>query len=107
MLESGDSVTHSVPIYEGYVFPHAITGLNLAGRGITDHLMKILNEESGYCFNDGADYKIMRDVKEKLSYIALNYELELTTPKTKEKSYTLPDGELISHHSRCRVFPMP
>ncbi|CAG0901678.1 unnamed protein product [Cyprideis torosa] len=104
VVDSGEGVSHTVPIFEGHVLPTAVSHLDLAGRGLTDYLMKLL-EHRGYDF---CGRNIARDIKEKLCYVTEEYILDATASASNSNShkelYELPNGKIITidkERSKC------
>ena len=89
VADSGDGVTHFVPIFDGYSLPHAVIRLDLAGRDLTEFMMKLLTE-TGTRFSTTAEKEIVKAIKEKACYVALDFEEELKTVEPFD--YELPDG---------------
>ncbi|KAF2757727.1 actin-like protein 2 [Pseudovirgaria hyperparasitica] len=97
VVDSGDGVTHIVPVYESTVLNHLTRRLDVAGRDITRNLIALLLRR-GYALNRTADFETVRQIKEKLCYVS--YDLELDQRLSEEtttlvESYTLPDGRVI------------
>jgi actin-related protein 2 len=97
VVDTGDGVTHVVPVYDGFVPQHLIRRLDVAGRHVTKYMIKLLMLR-GYAFNSSADFDTVRQIKEKLCYVAydINVERKLALETTcLMENYTLPDGRVI------------
>uniref|UniRef100_A0A914H8B6 Actin n=1 Tax=Globodera rostochiensis TaxID=31243 RepID=A0A914H8B6_GLORO len=104
VLDSGDGVTCATPIHEGYAVPNVTQRLDIAGRDLTDFLIKLLNDQrDGYTFDQSSstDRQIVCEIKERelMCYVALDFEQEMANVAASsaltEKIYELPGEPVI------------
>ncbi|CAD8127352.1 unnamed protein product [Paramecium sonneborni] len=98
VVNCGEGVSHTVPIYECYGFSEAVLKTDFAGSACTKYLANILNELD-YEFTSQNEMEIVRDMKEKLCYVALDYEEEMKKYQesiANNRSYELPDGNSVN-----------
>ncbi|ODQ54918.1 actin-2 [Saitoella complicata NRRL Y-17804] len=108
VLDSGDGVTHSVPVYEGFALTSGIQRMDLAGRDVTEYL-QLLMRKGGYRMETSAEKEIVRGVKEKMCFLSVEPRREEKEWVAAEKTartaggggkqlgeeYRLPDGQSI------------
>ncbi|KAG7575323.1 hypothetical protein FFLO_00487 [Filobasidium floriforme] len=94
VLDSGDGVTHAVPVFEGFSMPHAIRRVDIAGRDITDNLQLLLRK-SGHYLHTSAEKEVVRTIKERTCYIAPNLAREDKEMLGRTEEFRLPDGKVI------------
>lgn len=100
VLDSGDGVSHAVPVYEGFAMPSSIRRIDVAGRDVTEHMQTLLRR-GGHVFHTSAEKEVVRMIKEKLSYVSMDPKREenqwsagkMTNEKMAE--YELPDGHKL------------
>lgn len=106
VVDSGDGVTHTVPVYEGFSLPFATMKIDLAGRDLTQYLQKLLQERN-FDFSNSSDREEVEKIKEKKCKVAYDFDAaikESQEANPKEVIYTLPDGtniNLINEHFKC------
>lgn len=101
VLDCGDGVSHAVPVYEGFAIPSSIRRVDIAGRDVTENLQLQLRK-AGHVFHTSAEKEVVRIMKEKTSYVAIDprkeekeFELYHGRVEAKDIDYVLPDGNKI------------
>ncbi|KAH3745045.1 actin, cytoplasmic 2 [Pelomyxa schiedti] len=108
VLDTGHGVTQIVPVCGGYPLSHAIRRLDVAGSDLTSHMMTLLAQRGYSLMTSRAQHEVVRYIKENHTYVALDFEAEMNTAAKSsalEKSYELPDGELITIASERFMCP--
>ena len=109
VLDAGDGVSHAVPVYEGFAMPNSVRRIDVAGRDVTEHLQTLLRK-AGYIFHTSAEKEVVRDIKEKTCYVALDGPKEEkewaasgSRAEGKSKEYTLPDGQKLKVREMTKI----
>jgi actin len=108
VIDSGDTLTQAVPIFDGCLLSHAVEKLELGGRDVTNNLQRLFMER-GFNFNSTAEHHFVRELKESTRNIVyVNVDPNITSEdiaskclgqvreKEFEVSYTLPDRQVIT-----------
>jgi actin len=116
VFEAGEGAIHIVPFHESHSLPNALFRLNLGGCDLTAWMHKSLTGREytfatfGECRSSRSSWGVRdtcRDIKEKLGYVAIDFEAELEKAATTtdcNEVYMLPDSHMIvlmSERFRC------
>ena len=99
VLDSGDGVTHCIPVSDGNILKHSIERMDIAGRHITEYLCRLL-QKKGYAFNSSADFEFVRELKEK--YCFVSNDIESDRKLERETSY-YNSYHLLPDETRIRI----
>jgi len=101
VLDSGDGVSHAVPVFEGFAIPNSIRRIDVAGRDVTEQLQLLLRK-NGHVLHTSAEKEVVRMIKEKVCYVSLDPKREekdwmnsYHKSEAKSVDYALPDGYKI------------
>eukprot|EP01124_Arcella_intermedia_P029569 TRINITY_DN6290_c0_g4_i3.p1 TRINITY_DN6290_c0_g4~~TRINITY_DN6290_c0_g4_i3.p1 ORF type:complete len:290 (-),score=86.99 TRINITY_DN6290_c0_g4_i3:17-886(-) len=92
VLDIGEGACSAMNVVEGYSFPTATSRWDFGGWDLTRYLAQLL-KSSGHAFQSSAEMEIVREIKEKNSYVSLDFERDLRHPQV--KAHKLPDGHII------------
>lgn len=68
VIDSGDGVTHVIPVSDGYVIGGSIKSMDLAGRTVTQFIQNLLREREEDIPN-GQQQEVAKAIKEKWCYV--------------------------------------
>lgn len=69
ILDSGDGVTHIIPVSDGYVIGSCIKHIPLAGRDITNFIAQMIRDRGEKIINEDIN-RVAAEIKKKYGYVA-------------------------------------
>lgn len=105
VVDSGDGVSHTIPVYEGYMIKHAVNKMSIAGRQLTEFMQKLMIEQ-GEEMTSASEFQIVRDIKEEHCYVALDYEAEMEQAQKSSENdatYVMPDKRVLKIPGTVRM----
>lgn len=69
VVDSGDGVTHVIPVAEGYVIGSSIKSIPIAGRDITSFVQNLLRERGETSIPPEDSFMVAEKIKEDFSYV--------------------------------------
>jgi actin len=97
VLDSGEGITHTVPIYEGYAIPFATTEIPICGRDLTKFMHQMLNQNNPQQNTTPYDLEECENIKIEHGVVALDYDAEIKAANEagNKRKITLPGGRTI------------
>ncbi|KAN0027425.1 hypothetical protein ACTFIU_010374 [Dictyostelium citrinum] len=96
IVDMGDDSINIVPFVDGKPINDSVVTVDFGGRNLTGYLAALLFQ-NGYSFSTVADHQIVRQIKEKHSFVELDYEKPVNT---KKQSFSYPGSSDIQIDAR-------
>jgi centractin len=99
VLESGEGVTQSCVVCEGYSLPNSYERYDYGGADVTEYL-KILLKKKGYQFYNSTEFRLVNEIKENSCFCISNKNININDARKglnkNPLNYYLPDGTTVS-----------
>lgn len=105
VVSIGEGTIIGVPFVDGHEISSAAFRVSFGGKDLTDYLATLLQESGQYTSIIGEraavtpGWEMIKDMKEKLCYTAVDFAEETETAKSSlrlQRSYELPDGQVLT-----------
>ncbi|CAK9038063.1 Actin [Durusdinium trenchii] len=99
VIEVGDGVAQTVPLYDSYVIFNAVKRRDYGGRDLTAYLGELMSKEINHRPSSSeVGWRAWKEVKESMCRVRHKNPVE---EASKQLSFYLPDGKVVTRDSEC------